>query len=49
MSYASYKTLGQVTQQPNTQFPELNQINSEQYREQHKKQYRVLVIDNYTD
>lgn len=50
MSYASYKTLGQVMQQqPSTQFPELTQINSQQHREQHKKQYRVLVIDNYTD
>tara|TARA_B110000008_G_scaffold249082_1_gene261561 strand:- start:613 stop:1020 length:408 start_codon:yes stop_codon:yes gene_type:complete len=49
MSYASYKTLGQVVQQPGTQLPELPQITSQEHRNHYIQEYRVLVIDNYTE
>ena len=49
MSYASYKNLGQLAPQPKNNYPELEQVKSEQQRSHVIKNFKVVVIDNYTD
>lgn len=48
MSYASYKNLGQLAPQSQTQYPDLEYVKSEQDRNHLIQNFKVLVIDNYT-
>lgn len=51
MSYASYSKLGQLAapKQNQTEYPELELVKSEEYRNKIIQSFKVLVIDNYTN
>lgn len=49
MSYVSYKNLGQVAPKPENNYPDLEQVQSNQHRNQVIESFKVIVIDNYTD
>ena len=49
MSYASYKNLGQLAPKPQNNYPDLEQVQSDQHRNQVIQSFKVVVIDNYTD
>lgn len=49
MSYACYKNLGQLAPKPQNNYPDLEQIQSSQHRNQVIQNFKVVVINNYAD